>query len=130
MRFERHVALVAAIILSACSQTEDFGPLQVMETSLGPIMADAKGMTLYIYDPDEPGTSHCFDQCAANWPPAVATEADKPVGDLTIIERPDGTLQWADEGQPLYTFIKDKKPGDVTGDNMNSVWHVVPETMD
>jgi predicted lipoprotein with Yx(FWY)xxD motif len=39
-------------------------------------------------------------------------------------------LQWADEGKPLYTFIQDKKPGDVTGDNMKGAWHVVPEAMD
>lgn len=134
MRLERQVGLAAAIILSACSQssmsTEDFGSLQVMETSLGPIMADARGMTVYTYDHDEAGKSNCFDQCAVNWPPAAATEADKPVGDLTIIKRPDGTLQWADEGKPLYTFIQDKKPGDANGDNVKGVWHVVPETMD
>ena len=33
-------------------------------------------------------------------------------------------MQWADEGQPLYTYAKDKKPGDVKGDNVGSVWHV------
>jgi predicted lipoprotein with Yx(FWY)xxD motif len=134
MKFERQLGVVAAIILSACTQSatpgEDFGRLQVRETSLGPIMADEEGMTLYTYDEDEPGVSHCVDQCAVNWPPATATEADKPVGDLTIIERPDGTLQWADEGKPLYTFVQDKKPGDVTGDNVKGVWHVVPEAMD
>jgi predicted lipoprotein with Yx(FWY)xxD motif len=26
---------------------------------------------------------------------------------------------------PLYTFIKDKKPGDVTGQDSNQVWYVV-----
>jgi hypothetical protein len=36
----------------------------------------------------------------------------------------DGTLQLADEGQPLYTYAKDKKPGDVKGDNVGKVWHV------
>ena len=33
-------------------------------------------------------------------------------------------MQWADEGQPLYTYAKDKKPGDVKGDNVGKVWHV------
>jgi predicted lipoprotein with Yx(FWY)xxD motif len=134
MGLARQFGVAAAFILGACSQSstpaEDFGTLQVMETSLGPIMADANGMTLYTYDEDGPGKSNCVDQCAVNWPPAIATAADKPVGDLTIIARPDGTLQWADEGKPLYTFVQDKKPGDVTGDNMKGVWHVVPEAMD
>jgi predicted lipoprotein with Yx(FWY)xxD motif len=34
-------------------------------------------------------------------------------------------MQWADKGMPLYTFKSDKKPGDMTGDNMKGVWHVV-----
>ena len=134
MGLARQFGVAAAFILGACSRSstpaEDFGTLQVMETSLGPIMADANGMTLYTYDEDGPGKSNCVDQCAVNWPPAIATAVDKPVGDLTIIARPDGTLQWADEGKPLYTFVQDKKPGDVTGDNMKGVWHVVPEAMD
>ena len=34
---------------------------------------------------------------------------------------------WAYNGWPLYTFIKDAKPGDVTGDGVGGVWHVVKE---
>jgi Secreted repeat of unknown function len=52
---------------------------------------------------------------------------DKPVGDLTIIKRTGAALQWGDGGKPLYTFANDKKPGDVTGDNKNNVWHIVKE---
>ena len=36
---------------------------------------------------------------------------------------------WAYQGQPLYYWIKDKKPGDTTGDGVGSVWHVVKEGM-
>jgi predicted lipoprotein with Yx(FWY)xxD motif len=36
-------------------------------------------------------------------------------------------MQWADGGKPLYTFVKDKQPGDVMGDNMKNIWHVVKE---
>jgi len=57
----------------------------------------------------------------------MATPTDKPVGDLTIITRDDGMMQWADDGKPLYTFVKDKMPGDVTGDGKNNVWHAVKE---
>ena len=28
------------------------------------------------------------------------------------------------QGKPLYTFNKDAKPGDATGDGVNSVWHI------
>jgi predicted lipoprotein with Yx(FWY)xxD motif len=44
-----------------------------------------------------------------------------------LIKRDDGTMQWADEGKPLYLFAQDKKPGDVKGDGKNGVWHVVKE---
>lgn len=39
--------------------------------------------------------------------------------------RTDGTMQWAYEGKPLYLWTKDTKPGDVTGDGVGGVWHVI-----
>ena len=121
------IALAALAVSYSAQADEDYGPFKEQKTAAGTVLADPKGMTLYTYDKDEPGKSNCVDQCAVNWPPAMATDADKPVGDLTIITRPDGTKQWADEGKPLYTFIQDKKPGDITGDKMKDVWHAVME---
>ena len=86
----------------------------------------AKGMTLYTFDKDTPGKSNCTGECAVHWPPVKAAADAKPTGDLTIITRDDGTKQWADEGKPLYTFMKDKKPGDVMGDSIPG-WHAVKE---
>ena len=106
---------------------EEYGPLQVAETPSGKILTDEKGMALYTFDKDEAGKSNCSAECAQNWPPAAARADAKPVGDLTLITREDGTMQWADDGKPLYTFIGDKNPGDVTGDGKNGVWHVVKE---
>jgi predicted lipoprotein with Yx(FWY)xxD motif len=40
------------------------------------------------------------------------------------VTRDDGSKQWAYKGKPLYTWVKDAKPGDVTGDGVNSVWHI------
>ena len=91
------------------------------------MLADPNGMTLYTYDKDTPGKSACTGECAEYWPPVKASASDKPVGDLTLITRDDGTKQWADGGKPLYTYVKDKKPGDVTGDGVNNVWHAVKE---
>jgi predicted lipoprotein with Yx(FWY)xxD motif len=119
------LALSAGVTLSA--QAEDYGPMKVMQTSMGKVLTDAKGMTLYTYDKDAPGVSNCTGECAEYWPPAKAEAGAMAVGGLTIIKRPDGTMQWADDGKPLYTFAKDKAPGDVMGDNMKNVWHVVKE---
>ncbi|MER9892993.1 hypothetical protein NKJ40_13015 [Mesorhizobium sp. M0119] len=88
------------------------------------IYTDASGMTLYAYDKDEAGKSNCYDKCAANWPPLKADANAKAEGEWTIVDRTDGTRMWAYEGKPLYTFIKDKKAGDVTGEGVGGVWHI------
>jgi len=46
-------------------------------------------------------------------------------GNWTVITRDDGSKMWAYKGKPLYTWNKDTKPGDTTGDGfLNNAWHV------
>lgn len=86
---------------------------------------DNKGMTLYTYAKDKAGKSMCNADCAKNWPPLMATSADKSTGEWTVIKRDDGTMQWAYDGKPLYTFIMDKKAGDMNGEGkMDGAWKV------
>ena len=121
------LATALALLCSVPASAEDYGPLKVTATATGKVLSDANGMTLYTYDKDEAGKSNCNGECAEYWPPVKATADDKPVGDLTVIKRDDGSMQWADGGKPLYTFAKDKKPGDMMGDKMKDVWHAVME---
>ena len=89
------------------------------------ILVDHKGMTLYTFAKDAGGKSMCNDKCAANWPPLAADAMAKNMGEWTAIKRDDGTMPWAYDGKPLYTFIMDKKAGDMTGDNkMDGAWKV------
>jgi predicted lipoprotein with Yx(FWY)xxD motif len=111
--------LVLAGLVPAAAQ-----PAMTGDSSLGPILTDHNGMSLYTFDNDEGGMSACTGQCAENWPPLVAAADAQPEGDYTIITRDDGTRQWAYKGKPLYLWVKDAKAGDVTGDNVNNVWHV------
>jgi predicted lipoprotein with Yx(FWY)xxD motif len=91
----------------------------------GGMLTDAKGMTLYTFDNDkEPGKSACNGQCLNNWPALIAAADAKPMGDWTPIARDDGSKQWAYKGKPLYTYAKDAKPGDMTGDGRGKVWHM------
>jgi len=54
----------------------------------------------------------------------MATAASGPAN-WTVITRDDGSKQWAYMGKPLYTWAKDSKPGDTTGDGFNNnVWHL------
>lgn len=89
------------------------------------MFTDHKGMTLYTFAKDSAGKSVCNDKCAANWPPLMAEAGDKSMGDWTVIKRDDGSMQWAYQGMPLYTFVMDKKAGDMTGDGkMDGAWKV------
>ena len=88
-------------------------------------LVDGKMMTLYTFAKDQPGVSNCYDNCAKNWPPLMAAADAKPMGEWTIVTRKDGTRQWAYKGMPLYTWIKDGKPGDATGEGMGQgAWKV------
>jgi predicted lipoprotein with Yx(FWY)xxD motif len=88
------------------------------------MLVDSKGMTLYTYDQDSMDKSNCYGPCAENWPPLAAEAGAMAEDDWTVVKRDDGTLQWAYYGKPLYTFIKDMKAGDMTGDGKGGVWHV------
>ena len=87
------------------------------------ILTDAKGMTLYTFDNDKDGASACYDACAANWPPLVAAADAKADDEYGLIDRTDGSKQWTYDGKPLYLWVKDQKPGDMTGDGVKGVWH-------
>jgi predicted lipoprotein with Yx(FWY)xxD motif len=103
--------------------------VNVESSSLGQILVDAEGMTLYVFLDDTAGTSTCVDACAQTWPPLVASEvsvgAGLDEGSFSLIGRPDGTRQLAVGDRPLYLFAGDVEPGDTAGQGFNDVWYVV-----
>lgn len=118
------VATIAAVTLSFAGVAHaQMAPTKMGTTSKGQVLTDTKGMTLYTFDKDAGGKSACNGTCAKNWPPLAASTGSAS-GDWSIITRDDGSKQWAYKGKPLYAWAKDTKPGDVTGDGFNNVWHV------
>lgn len=111
-------ALAAWLALPALLLAQE--PAMVKEGRL----VDGQGMTLYTYGKDSEGQSNCTQECADIWPPLVASEDATGSGDWSLVTRDDGTQQWAYDGKPLYTYVKDTKPGDTTGDTLMGVWHV------
>ena len=112
----------ALMMLSATASLA--APMEA-DSSMGKIYTDEKGMTLYTFDKDEAGKSNCYDDCAVNWPPYMAAADATAEGEWTIIDRTDGSKQWAYEGKPIYLWIQDKAPGDVTGEGKgDGTWHV------
>ena len=116
------IALLTAALLGGHASASAADPVMVADGMLvGP-----NGMTLYVFDSDtaNSGKSACNGPCAINWPPLMAADADKPMGNYMVITRDDGKKQWALKGKPLYFWAKDSKPGDKTGDGVNNVWHI------
>jgi predicted lipoprotein with Yx(FWY)xxD motif len=118
------IAFGFAMLLAGTAASQAADAWKEAEVNGTKIYTDANGMTLYTYDKDEAGKSNCYDKCATNWPPLKAEADAKDEGEWTVVKRTDGTAMWAYEGHPLYTFIKDKKAGDTTGDGVGDVWHI------
>ena len=113
---------IMAVLLSAFASMAN---AQTPAKTSDGVLTNQAGMSLYTFDKDSAGKSACNGPCATNWPPLTAEADAKPSGDYTIITRDDGTKQWTYKGKPLYTWGKDQKPGDKTGDGfLNNQWHV------
>ncbi len=98
--------------------------VKIGETAQGKVLTNAKGMTLYTFKKDvaDSGVSMCKGVCAKHWPPLQAPLGFLPGGGWNEIVRANGLTQLAYHGKPLYTFIKDKKPGDITGNGFKHLW--------
>ena len=90
----------------------------------GDVLVGDTGMTLYTFAKDAAGTSNCYDDCAAKWPPFLAEDGAKAEGRFSLVERMDAAKQWALDGMPLYYWVNDKAAGDTTGDGVGGAWAV------
>lgn len=120
------IMLLAAIALSASQATlaHAAAPGQTTKTDKGAILADEKGMSLYIFDMDKGGKPRCTGACMVTWPPLMATNADHAARGWTKVKRDNGSMQWAYKRHPVYTYALDSKPGDVKGDGVEGTWHL------
>ncbi|HEY7102971.1 MAG TPA: hypothetical protein VH573_15160 [Mycobacteriales bacterium] len=92
-------------------------------TSLGSILVDGRGRTVYEFANDTGSTSTCTGSCASVWlaVPAPATPpASEPgvTGKLGSTTRSDGARQLTVAGHPVYTFTGDSAPGQTNGQNV------------
>ncbi|MGZ4706426.1 MAG: COG4315 family predicted lipoprotein [Acidimicrobiales bacterium] len=103
--------------------------VSVGTTSLGQVIVDQQGYTLYLFEKDTGPTSTCVDACAKAWPAATVTGTPTAgtgvTGALTTTTRADGSTQLVLAGHPLYRFAADGAPGDVMGQDVGGVWYAV-----
>jgi predicted lipoprotein with Yx(FWY)xxD motif len=89
-------------------------------TSLGTILLDGRGRTVYVFANDKGNKSTCNGACAADWPPVPAPSplaASLPgvSGALSTTTRSDGSHQLTVAGHPVYTFSGDSAAGQTNG---------------
>jgi predicted lipoprotein with Yx(FWY)xxD motif len=103
-------------------------------SSLGTIVVDGSGRTLYRFDKDSasPPTSNCTGTCAQLWPPVlVGTQITLSGIDRSLlgtITRSDGTVQLTLNGWPLYRYAGDSAPGQINGEGIGGTWFAVRPT--
>jgi predicted lipoprotein with Yx(FWY)xxD motif len=103
------------------------------KTTLGTILVDARGRTLYLFEKDHNSVSMCKGACASYWPPLTsrgAPRAGKGVRQslLLLARAGSGVRQVTYAGHPLYTFAGDKRAGQTAGeglDNFGAEWYAV-----
>jgi predicted lipoprotein with Yx(FWY)xxD motif len=105
----------------------------VGQTSLGPVLVDGNGRTLYLFEKDTGSESTCGGECASFWPPLITT--GKPLArdgalasKLGMTERTDGKTEVSYNGHPLYYYVGDTKAGDTTGQGLDlfgAEWNVL-----
>ncbi len=109
---------------SAATSTVKIGQV----TSIGTVLTNPSGMTLYTYKDDVPnsGQSSVPAAIAPNWPPLLVTGTLVPpaglTGQLGTFSRPDGSTQVMYKGMPLYTFKNDTAPGQANGQALLNLW--------
>jgi predicted lipoprotein with Yx(FWY)xxD motif len=130
-------ALAAAALLAAgtgaLAAPSSGARVATATTSLGKILVDARGHSLYLFEKDKNGKSACAGACAANWPPLITS--GKPVAGggvkaslLGTTKRADGRMQVTYNHHPLYTFVMDTKKGQTKGQNVDAFgaeWYVL-----
>ncbi len=128
--------VVTALALAGCGGGSDTdatpttasgtpATIGVANGSLGTILVDSQGRTLYMFQKDTGTKSTCFGKCAVNWPPLDASSkptegsgADPAMVGTT--SRPGGKSQVTYNGHPLYLFAGDKNAGDTNGEGVNA----------
>ncbi|WP_214108619.1 COG4315 family predicted lipoprotein [Acrocarpospora catenulata] len=123
----------ANVVARPASATVANATVAVRDSKLGKILVDGRGRTLYLFEADKGTSSTCYGKCTTVWPPL--TIKGKPQAGsgaspalLGTTARTDHTTQVTYNGHPLYYFVTDAKPGDTTGQGLNSFgakWYVL-----
>ena len=119
--------------LGVVSTALEGSPRRAGKTTLGKVLVDARGRTLYLFAKDKGGRSACYGACATYWPPLVSTAKPQAARGvraslLGLTKRTDGKRQVTYAGHPLYTFSLDRRAGQTSGQGLTDfggTWNAV-----
>ena len=128
-------AVLLAVAVSAAGATGAFGSSKSVvstgHTSLGTVLVNAKGLTLYLFEGDTSKHLGCNGTCLKAWFPVTGDRQRVRLGarppNWAPMKRGSGT-QVTYGGHPLYTFVGDTKSGQVNGQGLKlngNLWYVV-----
>jgi predicted lipoprotein with Yx(FWY)xxD motif len=108
---------------SSSSNPSGTATVSTRSTSIGTVLVNAQGHTLYWFAIDTPTKSNCNGACASYWPPVIgkamaASGTTLPMGFGTIT-RSNGSTQATYDGHPLYTYAADTSAGMTSGNDKN-----------
>jgi predicted lipoprotein with Yx(FWY)xxD motif len=119
-------ALVSLAGLSgapAATDSQTGTRVSTASSSLGKIIVDGRGRTLYLFEKDKRGHSACSGACAMYWPPVITNGTPKAgrgvkTSLLGTIRRANGARQVTYAGHPLYRYLLDTKSGQTNGEGL------------
>ncbi|NKB43728.1 MAG: hypothetical protein GKS03_05555 [Alphaproteobacteria bacterium] len=119
------LALIPALSLAEVPAPKVPAGFVLVEKGHGWAITTSDTMTLYTSKRDiKPGKSSCVEDCVVSWPPYLAAE-DAMTGDgWSVINREEGTRQWAYNDKPLYRYSVDQGPGDTYGEGIGLLWDI------
>jgi len=111
------------LLANAAEQPGSPSGITLQEQGHGWAINDSEGMALYTYARDvQDGKSSCVEDCAITWPPLLASKEAETDANWSLINREDGTKQWAYKGKPLYRYSVDQSPIDTYGEGVRAQW--------
>lgn len=88
--------------------------VKVAGSDFGPMLFDASGQAIYLFDKETGSRPACYGACAEAWPPVLTAGAPEGQGKvraalLGTTRRRDGSTQVTYAGHPLYYYAHEGK---------------------
>jgi predicted lipoprotein with Yx(FWY)xxD motif len=103
--------------------------------TVGAVLVNAEGHTLYTFAPDNRSKVTCVSSCATLWPPVKLPSGETPAGPVQLKASllgsdpdPEGGSVVTYSGWPLYTYAADSAAGEDNGQAIEAdggLWYVI-----